>query len=113
MENALRLRELMGGELMEGEGVTLVNTILNNTGRALRDMSPGIRDIIEGFLVLASQTGVFDALTSSRSYRKRSSADEAIHYLQEKSGTLFDPSIVQALTQLPYGDFVQGEKTSV
>jgi HD-GYP domain-containing protein (c-di-GMP phosphodiesterase class II) len=56
---------------------------------------------------------VFDALTSSRSYRKQSSADEAIRYLQEKSGTLFDPSIVRALTQLPYGDFVQGEKTSV
>lgn len=56
---------------------------------------------------------VFDALTSSRSYRKRSSADEAIRYLQEKSGTLFDPSIVQVLTQLPYGDFIQGEKTSV
>ncbi|HEX2992664.1 MAG TPA: HD domain-containing phosphohydrolase [Anaerolineales bacterium] len=56
---------------------------------------------------------VFDALTSSRSYRKRSSADEAIRYLQDKSGTLFDPSIVQVLTQLPYGDFIQGEKTSV
>jgi putative nucleotidyltransferase with HDIG domain len=56
---------------------------------------------------------VFDALTSSRSYRKRSSADEAIRYLQENSGTLFDPSIVRVLTQLPYGDFVQGEKTSV
>ncbi len=56
---------------------------------------------------------VFDALTSSRSYRKRSSADEAIRYLQDKSGTLFDPSIVEVLTQLPYGDFIQGEKTSV
>jgi putative nucleotidyltransferase with HDIG domain len=56
---------------------------------------------------------VFDALTSSRSYRKRSSAQEAIRYLTENSGRLFDPSIVQALTQLPYTDYIQGEKTSV
>jgi putative nucleotidyltransferase with HDIG domain len=56
---------------------------------------------------------VFDALTSSRSYRKRSSADEAVRYLLEKSGTLFDPAIVHALTQLPYANFIQGEKTTV
>jgi putative nucleotidyltransferase with HDIG domain len=56
---------------------------------------------------------VFDALTSSRTYRKRSSAQEAVRYLTENSGRLFDPSIVQALTQLPYTDYIQGEKTSV
>jgi putative nucleotidyltransferase with HDIG domain len=53
---------------------------------------------------------VFDALTSSRSYRKKSSAGEAIQYLMDQSGALFDPSIVQALTNLPYTDFIQGEK---
>ncbi|HJS17156.1 MAG TPA: HD domain-containing phosphohydrolase [Anaerolineales bacterium] len=56
---------------------------------------------------------VFDALTSSRTYRKKSSAVEAIKYLRDHSGTLFDPSIVNALIQLPYADFIQAEKTSV
>jgi len=53
---------------------------------------------------------VFDALTSNRSYRKKSSAEDAIQYLTDQSGALFDPSIVQALTNLPYTDFIQGEK---
>jgi putative nucleotidyltransferase with HDIG domain len=56
---------------------------------------------------------VFDALTSSRTYRKKSSATEAIKYLTDQSGALFDPSIVQALTRLPYADFIQAEKTAV
>jgi putative nucleotidyltransferase with HDIG domain len=53
---------------------------------------------------------VFDALTSSRSYRKKSSADEAIRYLTDKAGSLFDPNIVHALTHLPYNDYIQEEK---
>lgn len=53
---------------------------------------------------------VFDALTSSRSYRRKSSATEAMQYLIDQSGALFDPSIVQALTNLPYTDFIQGGK---
>ena len=55
---------------------------------------------------------VFDALTSRRSYRERSSSAEAIRYLLDHSGSLFDPSIVHALTRLPYADFIQGEKTA-
>ncbi len=55
---------------------------------------------------------VFDALTSNRSYRKKSSAAEAIQYLNEKSNQLFDPFIVEAFSRLPYTDFVQGEKAS-
>jgi putative nucleotidyltransferase with HDIG domain len=54
---------------------------------------------------------VFDALTSSRSYRKKSTAQEAIDYLMEQAGVLFDPAIVAAITNVPYGDFVQGEKS--
>lgn len=54
---------------------------------------------------------VFDALTSSRSYRKKSTAGEAINYLTEQAGVLFDPAIVAAITNVPYGDFVQGEKS--
>ena len=53
---------------------------------------------------------VFDALTSRRTYRSRSSAEEAIQYMKEQSGTLFDPLVVEALTRLPYKEFTQGEK---
>ena len=55
---------------------------------------------------------VFDALTSNRSYRKKSSASEAIRYLNEKSNKLFDPFIVEAFSRLPYTGYVQGEKAS-
>jgi putative nucleotidyltransferase with HDIG domain len=53
---------------------------------------------------------VFDALTSRRSYRTKASAEEAIQYIREQAGTLFDPLIVEALTRLPYKEFIQGEK---
>lgn len=53
---------------------------------------------------------VFDALTSSRSYRRKSTAAEAVQYLTRQSGSLFDPVIVQALIRLPYMDFTEGEK---
>ena len=55
---------------------------------------------------------VFDALTSNRSYRLKSSPAEAIRYLNEQSKRLFDPKIVQAFSRLPYTDFVQGVKAS-
>jgi putative nucleotidyltransferase with HDIG domain len=53
---------------------------------------------------------VFDALTSKRSYREKASPDEAINYLKEESGTLFDTEIVNTLSQLPYGNFIEGAK---
>ena len=53
---------------------------------------------------------VFDALTSKRSYRKKSSAEEAVQYIKEQAGILFDPSIAEALTKLPYKEFTEGEK---
>ncbi|RPJ28544.1 MAG: HD domain-containing protein [Chloroflexi bacterium] len=53
---------------------------------------------------------VFDALTSKRTYRNKSSAEEAIQYLKEQSGVLFDPLIVQALTRVPYQGLTEGEK---
>jgi putative nucleotidyltransferase with HDIG domain len=56
---------------------------------------------------------VFDALTSRRSYRKSSSAEEAIQYMREQAGILFDPLIVEALTKVPYKEFTQGEKITV
>ncbi|HET9588885.1 MAG TPA: HD domain-containing phosphohydrolase [Anaerolineales bacterium] len=54
---------------------------------------------------------VFDALTSSRSYRKKSSPEEALQYLREQANILFDPEIVEALADLPYREFIEGEKT--
>jgi putative nucleotidyltransferase with HDIG domain len=56
---------------------------------------------------------VFDALTSRRIYRSKSSAEEAIRYIKEQSGILFDPMIVEALTRLPYREFTEGEKITV
>lgn len=53
---------------------------------------------------------VFDALTSKRTYRKKSSPEEAIQYLREQSNILFDPEIVEALSRLPYSEFIEGEK---
>ena len=54
---------------------------------------------------------VFDALTSTRSYRKKSTPQEAIAYLSEQASILFDPAIVAAITNVPYGDFIEGEKS--
>jgi putative nucleotidyltransferase with HDIG domain len=55
---------------------------------------------------------VFDALTSNRSYRKKSTPDEAVQYLREQSEVLFDPQVVETLAQLPYADFIEGSKTA-
>ena len=53
---------------------------------------------------------VFDALTSKRVYRDKSSAEEAVQYIKEQAGILFDPLIVEALTRVPYKEFTEGEK---
>jgi putative nucleotidyltransferase with HDIG domain len=55
---------------------------------------------------------VFDALTSKRSYRTKSAPDEAIQYLHEQSGVLFDAEIVKSLSQLPYSNYIEVEKLS-
>jgi putative nucleotidyltransferase with HDIG domain len=56
---------------------------------------------------------VFDALTSNRSYREKSSPEEALEYMREQAGCLFDPVIVEALSNLPYTDFIQGTRIPV
>lgn len=50
---------------------------------------------------------VFDALTSNRVYRKKSTPEDAIRYLQEHADVLFDREVVEALAELPYTDFVE------
>ncbi|HEX6269585.1 MAG TPA: HD domain-containing phosphohydrolase [Anaerolineales bacterium] len=56
---------------------------------------------------------VFDALTSSRNYRRKSSPEEALQYLKDQANILFDLEVIQALTELPYNEFIEGEKTTV
>jgi putative nucleotidyltransferase with HDIG domain len=49
---------------------------------------------------LFSVIDAFDALTSNRPYRQKISAEEALAYLREQSGILFDPNIVNAFEKL-------------
>jgi len=42
----------------------------------------------------------FDALTSNRPYRQKISTQEAVDYLQEQAGILFDPQIVEVFKEL-------------
>jgi HD-GYP domain-containing protein (c-di-GMP phosphodiesterase class II) len=42
----------------------------------------------------------FDALTSIRPYRQKISTQEAIEYIHEQAGTLFDPQIVEVFSKL-------------
>jgi putative nucleotidyltransferase with HDIG domain len=43
---------------------------------------------------------VFDALTSTRPYRQRISITEAMNYISEQGGILFDPEVVSILNNL-------------
>lgn len=43
---------------------------------------------------------VFDALTSPRAYKPAWTPGDALHFVQQGSGTHFDPQVVQALTQV-------------
>ena len=70
----------------------------------------GISQLRREFLPLLTCS---TTLTSTRSYREKSSADEALQYLQDQANLLFDPEIVEALTKLPYKEFIEGEKTIV
>lgn len=47
-----------------------------------------------------SVVDAYDALTTDRPYRDKVSSKEAIEYLHQEAGRLFDPDIVEALEQL-------------
>jgi putative nucleotidyltransferase with HDIG domain len=53
----------------------------------------------------------FDALTSNRPYRQKISSAEAIQYLQEQAGILFDPEIVKTIVELSSGGALDLEDT--
>ncbi len=46
----------------------------------------------------------FDALTTNRPYREKISPEEAISYLSEQGGVLFDPDVVTAFERIFTGD---------
>ncbi|MBK7456672.1 MAG: HD domain-containing protein [Anaerolineales bacterium] len=47
-----------------------------------------------------SVVDTFDALTSKRPYRNAISASEAVDYLREQAGIIFDPNIVETFEKL-------------
>jgi HD-GYP domain-containing protein (c-di-GMP phosphodiesterase class II) len=55
---------------------------------------------------------VWDALTSTRVYRIKWSKEKTARYIKEKSGILFDPSVVEAFLELT-GVNVQTPQTDI
>lgn len=53
---------------------------------------------------LFSIIDAFDALTSNRPYRTKISIEEALVYLQEQAGILFDPKLVDAFVTMIHKD---------
>ncbi len=53
----------------------------------------------------------FDALTSDRPYRAKIAKEEALQYLREQAGVLFDPQIVQALEKLDSQGLLDGDES--
>ncbi len=49
---------------------------------------------------LFSVVDAFDALTSNRPYRQKISTAEALEYLREEAGILFDPEMVAAFEKM-------------
>ncbi|KIM12703.1 MAG: hypothetical protein KU37_02160 [Sulfuricurvum sp. PC08-66] len=58
-----------------------------------------VGDEISLFGRIVAIADVFDALTTSRPYKKAWDFDEALHYLQEQSGTHFDTTLVRLFLQ--------------
>ena len=50
---------------------------------------------------------VFDALTSRRRYREKSTPEEALQFMKENAGVLFDPEIIEALGRISHHDFIE------
>ena len=72
----------------------------NGTGYPDGLSGTGIPELARLFAVVDA----FDALTSNRPYRQKISTKEALHYLHEQAGILFDPEIVRAFQALADSD---------
>jgi putative nucleotidyltransferase with HDIG domain len=53
----------------------------------------------------------YDALTSTRLYRKKSSGEEALQYLREQAGVLFDPQVIEIFAKLLQEEQLEGQGT--
>jgi len=53
---------------------------------------------------LFAVTDTFDALTSNRPYREKIATEEALEYLREEAGVLYDPKIVDSFCDLVLND---------
>jgi len=64
---------------------------------------------------ILSVADVFEALISKRPYRDPLASDEALQYIQEHSGTHFDPAIVDVFSDLYRQKriFIQGSQESI
>jgi HD-GYP domain-containing protein (c-di-GMP phosphodiesterase class II) len=60
----------------------------------------GIPELARLFAVVDT----FDALTSNRPYRQKISQEEALAYLKEEAGKLFDPEMVVKFEELMRGN---------
>ena len=54
-----------------------------------------------------SVVDTFDAMTTSRSYRRSISYEEAIDLITQSSGSQFDPEIIDVFTQIPKDDWIR------
>ena len=50
---------------------------------------------------------VFDALTSRRRYREKSTPEEALQFMKDNADILFDPDIIEALTRISHHEYTE------
>ncbi len=99
----LKLHSVVGAELLKMGGLEEIATIVKYhhercDGRGYPD---GLK---EGEIPIESRIlcviDAFDAMTSDRPYRKAMTVEQAIEELRKKSGTQFDPKVVEAFLDL-------------
>jgi HD-GYP domain-containing protein (c-di-GMP phosphodiesterase class II) len=54
-----------------------------------------------------SVVDTFDAMTTSRSYRRAISYEESINLIKQSSGSQFDPDIIDVFIQIPKDDWLR------
>lgn len=96
----IKSHPIIGGHILSGSGTALLQLaeIIALTHHEKWDGSGYPRGLkgedipLEGRIVAI--TDVFDALTTSRIYKKTWSIEDAIMFIEQKSGTHFDPTLV-------------------
>jgi HD-GYP domain-containing protein (c-di-GMP phosphodiesterase class II) len=104
-------REIINTHTIEGEDLLLrVGGLLGEVGTIVRSChedwdGTGYPDGLEGESIplvarIIACCDAFNAITTTRSYRKGRSPEEALVEIQRCSGTQFDPAVVDALTSV-------------